>query len=322
MPELNVAVIGCGGIGGVHLARWAGVSGARIAAVCDIRVDSATRAARQYGAEAHTDWRSLLGGGGLDIVDVCVTPDMHAPIAAQALDNGIHVLCEKPLARTPEEARTMVEKAKERGRLLMTAFCHRFEPGILFAKEMIDNDDLGRVVMFRNRFSGYFADIEEKWFSDPEIAGGGALLDTAVHSIDLFRYLVGEVKRVTGRVATFNPKLRVEDSGAFVLEAGNGAIGVIEASWATPGGRNVVEVYGTAGACFVDYDTGKTTYKTADMQVWQTKDDFAGPDRFQREISHFADAVRGLQPLMVTGRDGLRANEIIAEVYAGAGSPG
>jgi len=314
--ELQVAVIGCGGIGGVHLARWAKVSGAKIAAVCDVDAATATRAATEYSAEGHTNWRALLDGYGLDIVDICTPPNLHAPLALQALDHGLHVLCEKPLARTPEEARAMVERAEARERLLMTAFCHRFHPPILFAKELIDNDDLGRIIMFRNRFSGYFVGIENRWFSDPEVAGGGSLLDTAVHSVDLFRYLVGEVQTATGKTAAFNPELRVEDSGICLLQAENGALGVIESSWATPGGRNVVELYGTAGACVVDYDTGKTHYKTADMPVWETRE-IEGPDRFQREILHFCDAVRGLQPLMVTGRDGLRAVEIIAEIYAG-----
>src|SRR5438046_2073204 len=102
---LNVAVIGGGGIGGVHLGRWAEVSGARIAAVCDVDAGKAQRAATEFGADAHTDWRALLDGGGLDAVDICTPPNEHAAIALHALDRGIHVLCEKPLAKTVAEAR-------------------------------------------------------------------------------------------------------------------------------------------------------------------------------------------------------------------------
>jgi predicted dehydrogenase len=315
MAGLNVAVIGCGGMGGTHLTRWAEVSGARIAAVCDLDPAVAMRVATEFDSEAHTDWHSLLEMRGLDIVDICTPPNEHAAIALHALENNLHVLCEKPLARTVEEARAMVEKAEEVNRKLMTAFCHRFHPPIVFAKELIDNDDLGRIVMFRSRFSGHMDGLEERWFSDPEVAGGGALLDTAIHSIDLFRYLVGEVESATGKLSTFNPKLKVEDSAAVVLQSEKGALGVIESSWSTLGGKNVVELYGTAGACFVDYDTGKIQFKTADMAVWETREE-GGSDRFQREISHFADAVRGLQPLIVTGVDGLRANEIAQEIYS------
>lgn len=317
MGELNVAVVGCGGIGNVHLKRWENVSGALIAAVCDVDAALATQTATKYGAEAHTDWRELIERQGLHVVDICTPPNQHAEIATRALDRGLHVLCEKPLARTPDEARPIVEKAYEHGRVLMTAFCHRFHPPIIFAKEMIENDDLGKIVMFRNRFSGHLVGVENKWFSDPDVAGGGSLLDTAVHSIDLFRYLVGEVATATGRINTVNPAVRVEDSAAVVLQSDNGALGVIESSWSTPGGSNVVELYGTAGACIVDYDNNTVRYKTADMPVWETRT-IEGPDRFQREIDHFSDAVRGLQHLIVTGHDGLRACEIVAEIYASA----
>jgi predicted dehydrogenase len=314
MAELQVAIIGCGAAGSIHVARWAQVSGARIAAICDTNAEVAFRVATEFGAEAHTEWEELLTGGGLDIVDICVPPNLHAPIALRAFEQGMHVLCEKPLALNPEAARAMVQKAAACGKLLMTAFCHRFHPPILFAKEMLDNDDLGRIIMFRSRFSRGRGGAEERWGADQEIAGGGVLMGTGVHSIDLFRYLVGEVASVTGKVASFLEREPVEDSGIIVLQAKNGALGVIEASWATPGGRNVLELYGTAGACIVDYDSNQVHYKTADMVVWETRE-VGGPDRFQREICHFADAVRGLQTLEVTGYDGLRANEIVAEVY-------
>jgi predicted dehydrogenase len=316
MGDIRVAVVGCGGIGTVHLERWAQVSGVSLAAVCDADAGAAARAADTYGAASFADWRDAVASD-VDIVDVCTPPNRHAEVALGALDASKHVLCEKPLARTAAEARTIVDRAAARDRLLMTAFCHRFHPPILLAKELIDGGDLGRIVMFRNRFSGHFAGVEDRWFSNPEVAGGGALLDTAIHSIDLFRFLVGEVANADGRIATFNDRLSVEDSAVVVLAAESGAIGVVEASWATPGGRNVVEIYGTAGTCFVDYDSGQVSYRTLDMAFAETRE-VGGPDRFLREVSHFADAVRGLVPLAVTGHDGLRANEIAEETYASA----
>ncbi|HSV75035.1 MAG TPA: Gfo/Idh/MocA family oxidoreductase [Chthonomonadales bacterium] len=317
MGDLRLAVVGCGGMGRVHLERWANVSGVSIEALCDANSGVVAAAQREFGGEAHTRWREMLSAMQVDIVDVCVPPILHEPVVVGALEAGAHVICEKPLARTPAEAQRMMDAAERTGRLLMTAFCHRFHPPILFARELIDNDDLGRLRMVRNRFSGAFAGVENLWFSDPEMAGGGALLDTAIHSIDLFRFLAGEVRSAAGRIATFNPALSVEDSAVVVLEAQSGALGVIEASWSTPNGRNIVEIYGSAGACFVDYDTNRIRYKSADMSVWETRE-VGGPDRFQREIDSFADAVRGLQPLRVTGHDGLRANEIVAEVLASA----
>lgn len=316
MSDIRVAVVGCGNIGTVHLGSWREAPGAEVTIACDTDSNAATRAAKEFHAEAHTDWKAMIDGAKVDIVDVCTPPNMHAAVAIRALEHGLNVLCEKPLGRTPEDARAMVDAAERSGKKLMTAFCHRFHPTIVFAKHLIDNDDLGRVVMFRNRFGGYLKGVENLWFGDPEIAGGGSLIDTAVHSIDLFRFLVGEVKRASGCVAAYNPKMRVEDSSALVLESEDGAIGVIESSWATPDCLNVVEIYGTAGACIVDYDNNNVRYKTADMAVWQTRE--IEGDRFVAEVEHFADAVRGVKPQAVTGFDGLRANEVIAQVYASA----
>ena len=312
---LNVAVIGCAGIGGVHLARWSNVSGAHIAAVCDTDSGIAHRTAAEFGTEAHSDWRSLLDGSGFDVVDICLPTNEHHPAALLALRNGSNVLCQVPLAINPRLAREMVEAAESTGKLLMPAFSYRFHPPVIFARELVQNDDLGRIVMFRSRFSGRLAEVETQWISDPEISGGGVLMDTAVHSIDLFRCLTGEVKSASGRTATVNPKLAVEDTAAIVLHGETGAIGTVECSWSTPGGSNALELYGTAGACIVDFDTERVRYRTAEMSVWETRE-IEGPDRYDRLIAHFADAVRGIQPLDVSGIDGLRANEIVAEVLS------
>jgi predicted dehydrogenase len=320
MAEVRVAVIGCGGMGGIHLSRWAEISGASIAAVCDRDPVTALRAATEFSAEAHTDWRDLLEGGGIHAVDICTPPDSHSAIASAALQNGLHVLCAMPLSRTLDEARALRTAAEENALLLMPGFCHRFHPPILFAQDMIENDDLGRIVMFRCRFSSLFAGVEDRWISDPTVTGGGVLRDNGLHAIDLFRCLVGEVKAARGRVSAFHPTLQsrgVEDSVAAVLEAENGALGVVECSWATVGGRNVVELYGTAGACFVDYDLGTVRFRTADMAVWETRE-IGGADRFHREISHFADAVRRLQEPVMTIHDALRAQEIATEIYQDA----
>jgi predicted dehydrogenase len=316
MSELRVAVIGCSGIGAVHLHCWANLSGARIAAVCDRKGMVAARAAgRIEGAAAFTDVGALLAAETFDVVDVCVPPAERFAAAGAALRSGAHILCETPPALTPAEADALVSLAQERERLLMPAFCHRFHPPILFAKELVDNDDLGRPTMFRCRFSG--AALLEGDTADPPEEGEpiGVVLDTALHGIDLFRYLFGEISDITGRMARNTPGLPVEDSAALLLQSSRGAVGVVEAVRNTPAGRNMVELYGTAGACLIDYDLGTLRYTTADQPFWQTREE-GGLNGFEREIAHFADAVRGLQPLIVTGADGARAVELCHRVYA------
>ncbi|MCX6361217.1 MAG: Gfo/Idh/MocA family oxidoreductase [Armatimonadetes bacterium] len=315
MPDPNVLLVGCGGIGGVHLERWSKCPGAKVLAVCDTDAAAAQKAADQVGAAAFTDLAEALKTPGLNVADICTPPVGHSEAALAAIGAGLHVLCEKPLARTPHEAQQIYHAAAAAQRLLMTAFCHRFEPGIVYAKRLLEEGKLGSLVMIRNRFSGLFTGVEDRWFSKKAIAGGGTLLDTAIHSIDIYRFLAGEVVSVSGRVTTHIPGIDVEDTAIVLLQAESGALGVIEASWATPGGRNIVEIYGTAGACFVDYNDGSVTVHDASTGATETVEPGAG-DRFQSEVNHFAECVRTGAPPAVTGHDGLRAVEIAAEVYA------
>lgn len=226
-------------------------------------------------------------------------------------------MCEKPLAHHPEAAQQMVEAARRRGVLLMTAFCHRFHSPILHLKRLIKAGELGEVVMFRNRFAGVLPGVEGRWFSRREIAGGGVLMDTCVHGIDLFRYLVGEVSRVQAVMRRTAPAIReVEDTAALLLSTEDNRIGVVEASWALEAGLNVVEVYGTLGAARVHYWDGLvSSYRTQATGEWHPLDE-SPPDRFVRELQHFIDACLGRCPLEVTGEDGLRAVQIVHEVYA------
>ena len=315
MAAVNVLLVGCGGIGTVHLERWLKSPGATVVAVCDSSAEAAAKAAEVSGAQPFADVVEALKTPGLTIADVCTPPIGHVQPACAAIAAGLHVLCEKPLARTPNEAREIYHAAAAAQKLLMTAFCHRFHPPIIKAKALLDDGALGTLVMIRNRFSGLFAGVEKRWFSDKEIAGGGTLLDTAIHSIDLYRFLAGEVTSVSGRLATHLPGIAVEDTAALVLQSESGAMGVIEASWATPGGQNIVEIYGTKGACFIDYNDGSLKVHDAAAGTTENLDPGDG-DRFQSEIDHFAACVRTATPPSVTGFDGLRAVEIAAEVYA------
>jgi len=314
---VRVGLIGAGGIGRTHLSSYERVREARIVAITDLDEEVARAAAQQVGAQAFGSVEEMLVRSELDAVDICTPPVAHLDAALLAMERGLHVLCEKPLAHHPDAARKMVEAAQAQGVHLMTAFCHRFHPPIVALKRLIDAGELGEVVMFRNRFAAPFKGVEERWFSDKEVAGGGVLMDTSVHSIDLFRFLVGEVARVQAMIRQTNPAIGdVEDTAVALLSTSDNRMGVVEASWVLAAGFNVVEVYGTGGAAMVHYWDGFTSrYKTNKMEDWQPLEE-VGPDRFVGEIQHFVDACLGRTELQVTGYDGLRAVEIVYEAYA------
>ncbi len=294
-------------MGQVHLGCWANLIGVKIGAVCDPNETALSETAKRYDdVAAFIDDREMLRAGPFDIVDVCAPLIERAEIIEAALRTGSHVLSEKPFAPTAAQSRFLADLAEERERLLMPAFVHRFHPPLLFAQELLENDDIGRAIMFRARFSGFWDEAE----SERE---GNVLTDTASNGIDLFRAFCGEVKSISGKLAVVRPGLSVADTAALLLESESGALGVIEASWTSPGGRTVVEIYGTAGACLVDYDAGILRYQTADSPLWQQREE-GGPNRFERLIAHFADAVRGLQPPILTGNDGAKTAELCEEV--------
>ncbi len=318
MNELTVAVVGCAGVGRLHLNAWALQSGIRIAAVYDSDTLVAARSAMKVpGAAAFSELRSLLGSASFDIVDVCTPVEERAAAAAAALRAGANVVCETPVATTASEARSIVNVAAEKERLLMPAYIHRFHPPILFARELLDNDDLGTGVSFRCRFSDArnFLAVESGE-SLPQLTG--VLRETGQHGIDLFRALFGEVAESAGMLSSVTPGLNVDDNAAILLKSDRGAIGVVEVSQKLPGGRNVVEIYGTVGACLLDYDAGTVRYRSPDYPIWQTHD-VSGLNGLEGCLAHFSDAVRGLQNLGVTGTDSVRALEIVEALENGAG---
>ena len=319
-PSLRLVLVGAGGIGTAHRNAWAHVPGAEIVAVVDTDAGRAQAMASATGAQAFGALAAALAAVRVDAVDVCTPPAFHAEPVRAALEAGLPVVCEKPLSAEPESARAMVAAAKASGQLLMPAFCHRFHPPVARLHELIAEGAMGRICMFRNRFAGPFVGIEDVWFSDPAVSGGGCLMDTSVHSVDLFRFLVGEVARAEGACLQVNTDLKpgAEDTASMLLVSDDGAMGYIEASWTLPGALNVIEVYGTKGVAFVHYWDGfQSRVKLEGMDAFEPLPEEG--DRFVGELAHFAAAVRGEAPLTVTGHDGLRAVEVIYDAYHAAG---
>jgi predicted dehydrogenase len=189
-------------------------------------------------------------------------------------------------------------------------------------KQALQDGLIGTPMMFRNRFAGVLPAVESRWFSDPALAGGGVIMDTCVHSVDLFRYLFGDVRRVqasaTTRASDLGPALRVEDTAILTLTSLDGVIGVIEASWRTAPGEWTVSVYGTSGTLTMDYSTMNLVHQNADGT--RTTMPISDEDRFMAEVRHFAACVRGEAELLVTGIDGRQATAILVAAMADAKS--
>ena len=314
----RVGVIGAGSIGRTHIRAWQ-ANGITPVAFADANPAALEAVVAERGGDGYAHGLDLIASGKVDIVSICTPPRFHAELAIAALEAGIAVLCEKPMARTLAEAERMAATVERTGTLCSVGFCHRFQPQIVTLKAMIDRGELGMVMSFRNRFAGHKADAATTWFSNPDLAGGGVLADTSVHSIDLFRHLVGDPVNVAAMVSSretdLGPKLEVDDTAALLLQTADGAIGVIESSWRTPAGEWTLAIHGTRGTAVMDY--GAMALRVShDGTHWEDVPVEPG-DRFTREFAHFLACWRGEATPRVTAADGLAANRILDAAYRG-----
>jgi predicted dehydrogenase len=229
MP-FNVAIVGCGVIG---TKRARSLAGARLALCCDLELGRAMAlAAAHSGAETVTDWHSAVTALNIDIVIVATTHDMLAPIATEAAHAGKHVFMEKPGARRAAELDAVAGAAGRTGALVRVGFNHRYHRAVQKARAIFDSGATGPLFFIRGRYGhGGRPGYEREWRANPELSGGGELLDQGVHLIDLSRWFLGDFTRVLGRTPSFFWKMPVEDNAFLLLETAAAQIAFLHASW-------------------------------------------------------------------------------------------
>ena len=246
MAKLRIGMIGAGNIANAHLDAYKKfVPDAEIVAICDINEERLNETADIYGIEKrYLSVDEMLANETLDAADVCVWNINHAECSIKALDAGLHVLCEKPMAYSVEHAEKMVEAAKRNNKLLMIGFVLRFSNETAVLKDYVDNGYLGDIYYSK---AAYVRDhgCPNGWFSDKALSGGGPVIDIGVHVIDQTRYLMGNPKPVSIYAVTYNklsnrPDLKtnpgwmpkgattkdkcdVEDLGVAMIKYDNGA---------------------------------------------------------------------------------------------------
>jgi predicted dehydrogenase len=247
----RLALLGCGWVADMH-ARAAQTCGLTVAGVANHRLESAQRFAAEHGIEhVTTDWRTLVSAGDVDVVVVCTPNALHAEQSIAALAAGKHVLCEKPMATTVADGEAMLAAAAEHDRLLLVLHPWRHHDAVIAVRNAIAAGELGRVV--RTHGYGVHADWGPGgWFTDPALAGGGALVDMGIHAIDTARFLLGEPEaaRVQASISTSYGSYAVDDDGLVLIDWESGARSLIEAGWWQPhlGGHEAdTEVYGSTG---------------------------------------------------------------------------
>jgi predicted dehydrogenase len=284
--------------------------------------------AHYFDAPLYESYEALLADRP-DAVVICSENARHRPLVELAASAGVHVLCEKPLATNPDDARAMVAACKKAGVKLMTAFPMRFSTPLLEIKKMLDAGGLGTVYACNTANQGECPKHLRAWFVDKELAGGGALTDHIVHLADVLRwYLHSEVTEVyaTANHILYAEETDVETGGIVMLTFANGTFATIDCSWSKPpyyptwGGLKM-DLIGEKGVATVDAFKQVMTIYNHDRQ--RPAYAYWGSDANQAMIEDFVAAVRDDRAPRVTGEDGLKAVEIVAAAYqsVAAGQP-
>ncbi|NLG80393.1 MAG: Gfo/Idh/MocA family oxidoreductase [Firmicutes bacterium] len=296
------------------------VAGATLAGIADDSEERGQAASRKFGAPYYRDVDKLLAAD-LDAVIVCSENARHKEHVIAAAQAGKHVLCEKPIATTREDAAAMVNECRARGVQLATAFPVRHAPPVIRAKQLIDEGRIGKVLAVSGTNHGR---MPGDWFIDRALAGGGAVLDHTVHVADLLRwFLADEAERVYAEIDTRMHDMDIDDCGTLCIEFRSGAFATLDPSWSRPKayptwGDVTMEIIGTAGVISVDVFAQVLVHASDPQHTVLYR--HWGDDMDLALVKDFVQAVRDGTAPAASGIDGMRALEIALAAYESARS--
>ena len=337
MQRTKVAILGAGFISDIHLECYHRfIPEAEVVAVYARNAEKVKEfAAKHHIGKWYSDVDALINESGCEIVDICLPNFLHADACIKAAKAGKHIIIEKPLAVTLEEADAMIDACKKAGVKLMYAEELCFAPKYERVRHLVKEGAVGEVYMLKQseKHSGPHTD----WFYDVNLAGGGVLMDMGCHAMEWFRWMLGnaKAKSVYASMSTVYHKERTkgEDNSIVIIEFENGVTAVAENSWAKHGGMDDrSEVHGTGGVIYADLFMGNSAIsyskhgygyamEKADTTVgWSfTVFEEAFNQGYPHELQHFVDCVRNNKEPLVTGEDGRVVLEILYAAYASAG---
>jgi predicted dehydrogenase len=336
--KLQVGIIGIGGIGhDQHLPGWAKVPFAEVRAIADVNGAALERVHQKTPVPCRfLDWQELVEMPEIDIVDICTPNRTHTPMALAALENGKHVLCEKPLATSSAEMLTLAVAARRAGRLLMAAQHLRFEPGGRRLKALIDSGMLGEIYYARAQWLRRRLLPPRDTFIEQRLSGGGPGFDIGIHVLDLVYWFMGSPQPVSVSACTDarlahrddltgdwgdwdRERIDVEDFAAGFIRFANGAAVTLETSWLLfQPERELIRIqcYGTrAGAVWPEgIVAGETNRVPWDLRL----EDMPRGSGHHEEILQFAMAVRDGRPSPIPLEESLNVTRILEALYRSA----
>ena len=322
----GVAVVGCGLIG---KKRADALGHAKLVACADIDPDRARRLASPSSAVHHTDWREVVKRDDVNIVVVATTNNVLAEVSIGALEAGKHVLVEKPAARNVAELDSIIAAQKRSRRLVRVGFNHRYHPALVKAAELQRQGSLGEMMFVRGRYGhGGRVGYEKEWRADPNLSGGGELIDQGVHLIDLARLFLGDFTRVDGYAQTLFWNMPVDDNAFLTLRTASDRTAFLHASCTEWKNLFSLEIYGRNGKLHAEglggsYGLERLSFYRMlpemgppETTIWE----FPRPDESWRvETAEFLEDIR-LNRQPSANLDDARATlSIVAKIYERSG---
>lgn len=320
---MRVGIVGCGLIG---QKRAKALLDSRLVAVADINLARAQHLAEQFSdCSAGETWRSVVERDDLDLIIVATTNDALSPITQAAIIRGKHVLVEKPAARNATELAPLIEAAEKSNSVVKVGFNHRFHPAFQKARAIFDSGVLGPLMYVRARYGhGGRLGYEREWRADPQIAGGGELLDQGIHLIDLARWFAGDFVEVSSHIGRFFWNMPVEDNGFLLLKTAQGQVAWLHASCTEWKNLFCFEIFGRNGKLQIDglggsYGVERLSFYRMLPQmgppqttIWEYPQDDSS---WRAEYAHLLTCIREHRQPGGTLADALAALNIVHQAY-------
>lgn len=324
---MRIALIGCGFIGQKR-AKAIPPKGRIIICADPVEERAEALAHTIPGAQATKDWQTAVQRADVDLVIVSATHNVLAKITLAATEAGKHVLVEKPAALRAEELDPVIASAEKNRVMVKVGFNHRYHPALLKAKEIADSGSIGSLMFVRGRYGhGGRIGYEREWRANPEMAGGGELIDQGMHLIDLSRWFLGDFTEVQGVALTYFWDMKVDDNAFALLQTASHQVAWLHASWTEWKNLFSFEIFGQTGKLHVEGLGG--SYGTERLCWYQMLPQMGPPettiweypfpdDSFRREVEDFLLAIE--QKRMPSGNlnDARAALQIVERIYRGS----
>jgi predicted dehydrogenase len=311
---LRFGLVGAGGIAQAYAQVLADLDEAVVTGVADPRPDAAAMAAATLGCRSFADVEGLAQSESLDGVLLCTPPSSHVQLAEYFVRLGVPVLCEKPFAVTPGEARRLIATADAASVVVTMAAKFRYVDDVQRAREILDSGILGEPILFENVFASRVS-MQGRWNAAPHISGGGVLIDNGTHSVDIARFFLGRISEVHAVEGRRVQGLDVEDTAQMFLRTEQGVIGTVDLSWSIDKSVDyIVRLCCSDGTIEVGWQVSR--YRRAGAKEWTVFG--PGYDKvaaMRAEVLNFARALRGREALLITADDALASVDVIAAAY-------